>query len=318
MPTSEIRILVAESDDFPESALRSLESRGTVDLGYPSDEPLALAFAEYDVIFTRLGFDVEQIELPTGSRCRVLAVPTTGLDHVDVSWCEAIGTRVVSLRGEHHFLKSIRATAELTVALTLAVLRKVGPAADSVRSGQWDRDSFRGSEIAHSSIGIVGVGRVGAMVADIFGAMGATVLGFDTRSGWSHQGVAQVSTLTELFSRSSVVSLHVPFSRGDRPVVTAHELSHLVPGSVIINTARGGVLDEHALLRALQTGTVGAAALDVLSGEPNIETNPLVQYARENENLVITPHIGGNTYESRTRAEEFIVVKALEALAASQ
>lgn len=311
MPTDFLRILIAEPDDFPEPALAQLRNIGEVDLGLTSGTSLTSQFERYDLVFTRLAHRVEREDAPAQIRCQTIAVPTTGLDHIDTQWCAQVGIRVVSLRGEIEFLRTVRGTVEQTLALMFGVLRKLVPAHESVMRGEWRRDEFRGREISGSVVGIIGVGRIGSMVADAVHMLGAEVIGFDTASDWSHPHVHRAASLHELIERSNIISIHVPYNRGDRPVLGAHECQLMKPGAVVINTSRGGVIDDQALAHALVEKPLGGIGLDVLYGEPDIAENPLLEAARALNNVIITPHIGGNTYESRFRAEEFIVQRVL-------
>lgn len=314
MPTDNWRVLVAEPEDFPLAALEALGQSADVDLGVAPSVPLTRYFDQYDAVLTRLAHRVERADAPPSVRCRVLGVPTTGLDHVDMAWCEAAGIKVVSLRGELEFLRTVRGTAEHTLALMLAVLRQLVPAQASVRNGNWRRDEFRGREIAGSTVGILGVGRIGTMVADIVAAMGATVIGFDTAAGGTHPSVTNMESLIDLCERSDILTIHVPFVRGQEPILGSPELRALKPGAVLINTSRGGVIDENALADAIVNTPLGGVGLDVLQGEPDITSNVLRELATQRDNIIITPHIGGNTVESRARAETFIVDRVLDTL----
>jgi D-3-phosphoglycerate dehydrogenase / 2-oxoglutarate reductase len=308
------RILVSEPGDFPTAALEVLAEVGEVVLADVSGPSLRVAFDEHDAVLVRLATKINAEILGDHPRCRVLGVPTTGLDHVDLEACAARGIAVISLRGELEFLRTIRATAEHTISLILALLRNLVPATRSVHDGRWARDDFRGREISGRTIGILGMGRLGTMVAELLLAMGANVVGYDVRHDWAVPGAAQATNLDDLLQRSSVLSVHVPYSPGDRPVVGATELALLPSGSYLVNTSRGGVIDDAALLTALRSGHLAGAALDVLQGEPDIAANPLIDHVREHDNLLITPHIGGNTYESLERVEVFIARKVVEAL----
>ena len=159
--------------------------------------------------------------LAQATRCRILATPVTGLDHIDLAACRELGIRVVSLRGEVEFLRTVRATAELTVALTLALLRHIPQAVAAVQAGHWDRDQFRGQELYGKTIGLVGVGRLGSLVAGYFRAFGADVLGYDPRADFPSQLCTRVGDLDELLRRSDIVSIHAVLRRRyaafDRP-----------------------------------------------------------------------------------------------------
>ena len=138
----------------------------------------------------RLAHRIDKSFFEQPVRLRVLATPVTGLDHIDLEACRGHGVRVVSLKGEVEFLKSIRATAELTIALTLALLRQIPEAASSVEAGHWNRDAFRGRELFGRTAGLVGVGRLGTIVAGYLRAFGMEVLGYDPRPDFPHEAAA--------------------------------------------------------------------------------------------------------------------------------
>lgn len=251
-------------------------------------------------------------------RCRILAVPTTGLDHIDLEACRAKDVRVISLRGEVEFLKNVRATAELTLALTLALLRRIPAAASSVLTGLWDRDSFRGREIYERTVGIVGVGRLGAITAGYFRALGAKVIGYDPRSDFPHDAAERVTNLNQLLQQSDVVCVMVKYEPATHHLLAAPQFAEIKSGAVLVNTSRGGIVDETALQAALESGRLAGAALDVLQGEPNVTAaHPLVRYAQSHSNVLIVPHIGGNTFESFEKTEIFIAERVVQAMRGS-
>jgi D-3-phosphoglycerate dehydrogenase / 2-oxoglutarate reductase len=310
-----VRILIAEPLDFSAEAVRALESVGEVTLVQTDRTQFGKALQEYDVVWFRLAHRVDRAMLDDALRCRVLATPVTGLDHIDLKACEERGIRVVSLRGEVEFLDQVRATAELTVGLTLTLLRHIPQAAADVLRGAWNRDAFRGGELFGRTAGIVGVGRLGRLVAGYFQAFGMNVVGYDPRADFPVGVARRVASLDDLLGQSDIVSLHVAYDASTRHLIGGRELSMMRPNAVLVNTSRGGVVDEAALLAALESKTIAGAALDVLDGEPAITArHPLVDYARNHDNLLIVPHIGGNTVESFAKTEIFLASKVIEAL----
>ena len=304
---SPVRILIAEPLDFSPEAVAHLRRIGEVDLRQCDREQLKAAFREYDVVWFRLAHRVDRTFFVQPLRCRILAVPVTGLDHIDLQACAEHNVSVVSLRGEYDFLKDIRATAELTIGLALSLLRRIPAAAADVLAGNWNRDRFRGRELFGKSIGLVGVGRLGQIVARYFRAFDAEVIGFDPRPDFPLEVARRVASLPELLNRSDLVSIHVNYQDSTRHLIGAREFEQFKPGSILVNTSRGGIVDEQALLAALESGRLAGAALDVLDGEPNITaTHPVAQYARSHANVLIVPHIGGNTAESFAKTELFL------------
>ena len=311
-----LRTLVAEPEDFNDAAVRVLQQAGDVVLKtVGSVAELSAAFSEFDVIFVRLKFRITGDLLPASPRCRLLAVPTTGLDHIDLEACAERGIEVVSLSGEREFLREVRATAEHTVGLALAVIRNLPQAAGSVLDGAWDRDRFRGHELYEKTAGIVGLGRLGAITAGYFHALGMRVLGVDVRDDVEPSPAIKVGGLEELLGRSDLVSIHVSYTPATRHLIDVTEFDQMKDGALFVNTSRGGIVNESALLQALDSGRLAGAALDVLDGEPDIGADhPVVRYARAHPNVLITPHVGGNTFESFEKTEIFIARRIRERL----
>ena len=308
------RILVAEPEGFSARAREILDEVGEVELRPLAPAELPEALAQYDVVWFRLAFRIDHDAIPALARCRILATPVTGLDRLDLDACRERGIRVISLKGESEFLREVRATAELTVALALALMRRIVPAATSVLRGEWDRDRFRGRELYGKTVGIVGVGRLGKIVAGYLEAIGMELLGFDPHASPTN-GVRLLPDLRDLLRNADLVTLHVPYEPATRHLIGREELACMREDAVLVNTSRGGVVDERALLAALRDGRIGGAALDVLDGEPEIGADhPLVRYAAEADNLLIVPHIGGNTVESFEKTEVFLAGRVRDAL----
>jgi D-3-phosphoglycerate dehydrogenase len=300
------RILIAEPLDFSPAAVRKLDSVADVTLRATDRAELSTAVREFDVVWFRLAHHIDRSLLEQATRCRILATPVTGLDHIDLEACRDLGVRVVSLRGEVEFLEQVRATAELTLALALALVRRIPAAIAHVQGGGWNRDLFRGHELFGKTAGIVGVGRLGRIVAGYFRALGMEVIGYDPRADFPHDVARRVESLNQLFASADVVTLHVSYDASTRRLIDREVLSRAKHGAVLINTARGGIVDDEALLEALQSGQLANITAD----------HPLVAYSRAHENLLIVPHIGGNTSESFEKTELFLAGRVLEALGA--
>jgi len=307
------RLLIAEPRDFSAEALGLLRDAAEVELD--ASVPLTRALADYDVLWLRLGHRLDAEALAAARRCWVVATPVTGLDHIDLAACAARGIRVLSLRGETAFLRQVRATAEHTLALTLALLRHLPAAHGAVLQGHWERDRWRGSELFEKTAGLVGMGRLGSITAGYFRALGMRVLGYDPRPDFPHEAAERVETLEALLARADLISLHLSYGPETHHLLGAAQLAAMKPGAVLINTARGGVVDGAAVLAALRSGRLAGAALDVLEGEPQVGADhPLIAYARDHDNLVLTPHLGGNTRESFVKTEVFLAGKVVAAL----
>jgi D-3-phosphoglycerate dehydrogenase len=304
------KLLIAETDGFSPPVLEGLREWAEVHPDPVVPGMLGSAVREYDIVWTKLAHRVAAADLPAQCRCRILAIPATGLDHIDLEACERAGIRVASLRGEVAFLRDVRATAEHTIALALALLRRLPAAHRSVVQGAWDRDAFRGRELYGKTVGLVGMGRLGSIVAGYCRAFGMEVQGYDPRPDFPDELARRCASLAELMATSDVISLHVAYHPGTRHLIDADHLRRARPSAVLINTSRGGVIDDAALLAALVEGRLSGAALDVVDGEPEVGAeHPLVRYAGAHDNLILTPHLGGNTVESVAKTEAFIAEK---------
>jgi D-3-phosphoglycerate dehydrogenase len=315
-----LEILVAEPFGFSPGASTLLHELGNVvfaDLDRPG---LLSAVKRTDVLWVRLRHQIDAAVLGAAPRLKAIVTPTTGLDHVDIETARARGISVVSLLGETEFLRDVRATAELTVGLILALLRNLPSAAAHVLEGGWSRDLFKGRELFGRTAGVVGYGRVGRIVARYLQSLDMCVLACDRNSeATTANGGVTVATLEELLSRADIVTLHVNSSPETRGFFGRRQFERMKDRALFINTARGELVDEDALLEALQSGRLGGAALDVLGNERlvSIKNHPLVVYGQEKRNLIITPHIGGCTEESMEKTEVFLAKKLRAALKAT-
>lgn len=310
---SRLRILNAEPGRFSREARDALAALGKVDEVEADRSFLLQHLADYDVVLVALRNTLDAELLARPGRLRCIVSPTTGLDHIDLTRADELGITVLSLRGETAFLNDVTATAELTWGLLLALLRRIPAAHSDVTGGSWRRNAFCGHELKGKTLGIVGHGRLGKMVAHYGLAFRMDVLAVDTSPDPRAEGVVFVA-LPELLARSDVVSLHLPLNDQTRGWFDSRAFGAMRPGAVFLNTARGEIVDQAALLGALRSGRLAGAAVDVLAGEtstdPNwLDTNELARYARANDNVLITPHIGGVTHESVAQTNLFIIRK---------
>jgi D-3-phosphoglycerate dehydrogenase len=205
------------------------------------------------------------------------------------------------------FLSNLRATAELTLALMLALLRRLPDAVEHTRAGLWNRDLFRGLELHRRVVGIVGYGRLGKIISRYLLALGAEVMATDRRAVVADPGVIVVD-LAELLGQSDIVTLHADLVPENAGFFDRDCFSRMKPGSFFVNTARGELIVEDALLDGLLSGHLAGAALDVVTHEWSADkiAHSLVKYAVQHSNLLLTPHIGGCTAESMSQAETFL------------
>lgn len=231
---------------------------------------------------------------------RAIARVGTGLDNVDLAAAARRGIDVVSTPDA-----PVDAVAELTVGLILDALRSIAPADRAVRRGEWPR--LQGRLLRSRTVGVVGAGRIGREVARLLAALGARVLVHDPVVDEVPPATEQVD-LEQLIVASDVVTLHLPLTDATRHVVDAHWLSRMRPGSILVNVARGGLVDEAALADALATGHLAAAALDTFEREPYV--GPLTAM----DQVVLTSHLGSSTVETRDRMEREAAAALLAAL----
>ncbi len=324
-----IRILLVEPAAYGAKARQILERVGDVDYvtcANQAEFAAAAARVPYQVIVGRLGLAIDKVVLAASPSVKYVVTPTTGLDHIDLDETERRGIRVLSLRGETAFLETIRSTAEHTFALLLALVRRIPEVHAEVLAGRWERgEPGRLDELAGKTLAIVGAGRLGRMVAGYGLAFGMRVIAFDrdpAQLAKAPSGVIAVD-LDELLGQANVLSLHLPLTAETRGFLDATRIARLARGTSIINTARGELVDERALLAALESGHVAGAALDVLDGDGRWDgevpaNHPLIEYARTRSNLILSPHVGGFGRSSLDRARQFIANKLVEALSAEE
>ncbi len=280
-------------------ALKLLESHLEVTHSPPSQELLLETIERFDGFLTPLGMRSDAEVISRAKRLKLIATPTTGTDHIDLSAAVAGGITVFSLREDKDLLNKITSTAELAWTLLLAVVRRLPWAFESVKSGRWESAPFRGRQLSGKTLGVLGYGRLGRFVAEYGQAFRMPILICDHKSqGDLPPGVKQVE-FEDLLRRSDVVSIHVHLTEENRNLFDRRALQMMKPGAVLINTSRGAIIDEGALLDSLREGPLAGAGVDVICGEDreDMGNHPLVRYARSHDNLVISPHIGGVTFE---------------------
>lgn len=301
-----MKILVAETENFSNEAIQALNEFADVTCEDIQAHQLLDALNTYDVFWFRLKFKLTASILTQSKQCKIIICPATGLDHIDLEACKSKGITVLSLKGKVDFLKNIRATAEHTIALALGMLRHIPAASESTKNLKWNRNPYKGHELFEKTIGILGVGRLGSITASYFKAFSANVLGYDIKP-FDENICEPVANMNELFRNCDLISVHVNLNEDTYHLIGEEHFNLMKPGSWFINTSRGQIVDSAALLQALQTGQLAGAAVDVIEDEFSPKQDSLLGYAAKHNNLLITPHIGGNTYESFAKTELFMV-----------
>lgn len=260
-----------------------------------TDRPaLFEALAGADALLVRSATRVDAEALAHAPVLKVVARAGVGLDNVDVPAATERGVMVVNAP-----TSNIVSAAEHAVALLLAVARHIPAADTSLRGGQWKRTAFSGVELAGKTVGVVGLGKIGQLVAQRLAAFGTELIAYDpyVSPGRAAQLGIELVDLDELLSRSDAISVHLPKSPETLGLIGADQLAKTKPGVLIVNAARGGLIDEQALAEAVRDGQVGGAGLDVFATEP-CTASPLFELPQ----VVVTPHLGASTAEAQDRA----------------
>jgi (S)-sulfolactate dehydrogenase len=310
-----VRIVISEFMD--EAAVSTLAAR--FDVLYDRDlvdrlEDLQVQVADADALIVRNRTSVDAALLALAPQLRVVGRLGVGLDNIDVDACAARGIDVIPATGANAL-----AVAEYVIATTLVLLRGAYHATADVAGGHWPRGLLsNGREAAGKTLGIVGFGMIGRLVGKLARAMGMRTLGFDphlpaTAPVWS-EDATEPREFAALVAEADVLTLHVPLTDATRNLIDASRLATMKRDAILINTARGGVVDEVALAAALRNGRLGGAALDVFDHEPLGLGSPLAGCPR----LLLTPHIAGVTRESNARVSSMIAARVSEALAARE
>jgi len=252
------------------------------------------AIADVDAILVRSATKVDSEALAAAKRLKVVARAGVGLDNVDVKAATQAGVMVVNAP-----TSNIVSAAELAVALMLAAARNVAPAHAALKNGEWKRSKYSGIELYEKTVGIVGLGRIGVLVAQRLSAFGMSVIAYDpyVQAGRAAQMGVRLVDLDTLLAESDFMSVHLPKTPETAGLIGADQLAKAKPSLVLVNAARGGIVDEAALFDALKTGRIAAAGLDVFAQEPCTDS-PLFEL----ENVVATPHLGASTDEAQEKA----------------
>lgn len=309
------RLLNTESFRYCLEAREILNSFADVEFCEKLTRPQLLKkVADADGLIVRFAHKIDKQVIDRAKRLKVIATAATGTNHIDVDYAKKKGIGILSLKGETKFLRSVAATAEYTMALLLSLLRKTPAAYSSVRKGLWNRNLFLGEELSGKTLGVIGYGRLGVKVVRYAQAFGMKVCVYDPFIKQSLlRKVHRCRTLKELLQNSDIISVHVLLNDSSIGLLGKKQFQNIKKGSYLINTSRGQIINEKALIKSLRSGRLKGAALDVLAEEEekgfNLESRLIFQYARKNDNLILTPHIGGATVESMKKTEIFIARK---------
>jgi D-3-phosphoglycerate dehydrogenase len=302
---SEWKILITDGlDESGKSVLT--EAAQVSDRTGISAEALLREIGEYEALIVRGRTKLTQAVFDAAQSLKVIGRAGVGVDNIDLAAASLHGVTVVNTP-----VSTTIAVAELTLALMFALARAVPRADAAMKTGQWIKNELQGVELTGKTLGIIGMGRIGSEVARRAGALGMVGIGHDPLLSPKEIRLrgAEPVTLTDLYARSDFISLHVPSIPETRGMITGQSFGHMKRGVRLICAARGGLIDETALLGALETGQVAGASLDVFAQEP-----PGLSALVAHPNVIATPHIGAQTVEAQTRASIDIANEVLAAL----
>jgi len=291
-----IRILA--SDGIEKSAAEKLTKMGCeVVQQFYQPEELGDALKDFDCLVVRSATKVREPIIDKAAsygRLKQIIRGGVGVDNIDVKYAEEKGIAVNNTPSA-----SSASVAECAIAHMFALARFIGISNYTMRNGEWNKKKYEGIELAGKTLGIIGFGRIGRLVGEKARALGMKTIAYDAFPCVPEEYNV---TLDELLAQSDFITLHVPAAKGSQPLVNAESIAKMKDGVYIINTSRGALIDEAALLDALNSGKVAGAGLDVYQEEPT-KNEALVNHA----NVSVTPHIGGSTKEAQGRIGDEIV-----------
>ncbi|GAB6101230.1 hydroxyacid dehydrogenase [Thermococcus atlanticus] len=302
-----MRVLVAAP--LHEKAFEVLRNAGFEVLyeEYPDEERLVELVGDVEAVIVRSKPKVTRKVIEAAPKLRVIGRAGVGLDNIDLEAAKERGIEVVNSPGA-----SSRSVAELALALMFNVARKIAFADRRMREGVWAKKQCLGMELEGKTLGIVGFGRIGYQIAKIAKAMGMNLLLYDPypNEERAREVGGKFVELEELLKESDVITLHVPLLDSTYHLINEERLKLMKPTAILINAARGPIVDTDALVKALREGWIAGAALDVFEEEPLPKGHPLTEL----DNVVLTPHIGASTVEAQMRAGVQVAEQIVEIL----
>jgi D-3-phosphoglycerate dehydrogenase len=302
---------ILEPADFSPEAIKELNEIGQVKK-YNSSLDLGDFLNDVEILFVRLGFYLDADLLNKAPKLKVICSPTTGFNHLDMAEVNKRNIAYLSLKGHTGFLADIRATPEHTLGLILAIIKNYKQAFISDKNDHWNRDACKGFEVFDSTIGIIGLGRVGKILCKYLNVLGGTVMHYDIEK-IDFPGSTQVNTIGELINSSDIVVLCANYDPEKNVIIGEEEILGM-QGKFFVNTARGELVDEPLLIEYIRKGHFAGVALDVIQDEKDPKAKNKFLPLINEHNVILTPHIAGATYKSMERTEEFITQKLKEYL----
>lgn len=304
---------------YPEQHLQEVFAKFSkeIDICVVAPEILNLReeLKKYDAYVASLALVVDEDMIKNAKQLKIIATPSTGTDHLPKEALKNHNVQLITLRDYPDFLANLSSTAEHAWALLLALVRQIPAALADVKNGNWSRNAFIGHQLRGMRLGILGYGRLGSIVAKYANAFNMEVIYYDKDSS-KHSNIARFVTEEELFTTSDVISIHIHLDKENIGYVSRDKIFSMKRGSIIINTSRGAIVDESALIEALDQKLLSGVASDVIAGEwqSNMAGHPMIKYASTHNNLILTPHCGGTTIEAQQEALRFTIERLIDSL----
>lgn len=298
-----MKILVGFDIEFyPE--VKVFESLGELTSLKYDREYLENNIDKFDIIVPHLFENIDNNLINRAKNLKILATPTTGSDHLDLITLQSKKIEFISLNDDRNFIDEISSTAELAWFLILSCVRKSRELNKRVFEDQsWINNDIRGYELKNKTLGIIGYGRLGKLVAKYGQCFGMKVLAYDINEEQYDDNIQQVS-LNELLVQSDVISLHPKLTPSAKEMINKNTIEKMKQGVVLVNTARGGVVNSYDLIEGLESGKIATLGMDVFNGEYNSSlppTDPLIERAKHDLRIIVTPHVGGATVDAHSK-----------------
>ncbi len=291
-----MKILI--TDGLAKDAIAALQEFADVDEHFYEPDALGEALKGYDAVIIRSATQIRQaqIDIAKTGQLKLIVRAGVGIDNIDHAYAKDQGIHVRNTPSAN-----ANAMAELTLAQLFAVSRFIAAANVTMRKGEWNKKNYRGVELAGKTLGLIGFGHTARLLADKCAALGMDILYYDI-VGADDKVPYTYADMADLIQKADFITLHTPASKDGKPLLDGGAIASMKDGVRLVNCARGGLIDEAALLEALTTGKVAAAGLDVFVGEPDVNLD-LVNHP----NVSVTPHLGAQTYEAQARVGKEVV-----------
>lgn len=302
-------------DNVSDVAEEILKASGieTVVMKTPSEEELCSIIGDYDGIIVRNATKITRKVLENANKLKIVARAGVGVDNIDVVSATEKGVWVVNSPDGN-----TEATAEHTIGMMLALSRKIPQACASVNSGKFERSKFLGCELFGKTLAVVGFGKIGTRVAEIAKVLGMDIVVYDpfaNKEKVEALGYKKFESVDEILPICDYLTVHVPKNKETIDLINSANISKMKKSAMIINCARGGIINECELANALSQGLIAGAAIDVFVDEPNITNCPLY---KASENLIIVPHLGASTIEAQVKVAKDVSEQIVEVLNGGQ